>query len=671
LKTKLFAACGLVATAAIAAVVGLGGASADNTSANVPTATPIKHVVVIFDENESFDHYYGTYPNAANPPGEPEFHAKPGTPSVNGLTSTLLTANPNKHNPQRLDRAQPITCSNSHSYDTEQEAFDGGNMDKFEDFTAGSCHDLDSTPNPNDGPLDPSIVMDYYDGNTVTGLWNLAQNFALNDNSYSSNFGPSTVGALNLVSGQTNGAIPAGAPNTENGTVTGDPDPSKALDDCASGTVSMTGPNVGDLLNAKSIPWGWFQGGFRPSSVDQTTGKATCGTRHNNVGGSSVVDYSAHHEPFEYYPSTANVHHTPPSSPDKIGLADGPVNHQYDLADFDTTLANDALPAVTFLKATASEDGHPSNSDPLDEQRFIARSINALEASPEWASTAVILAYDDSDGWYDHQMSPIISPSAASKDQLNGPGICGTVKDPTAPQDRCGYGPRQPLLVISPYAKQNYVDSTLTDQASILRFIEDNWSLGRIDPTNHQSFDERAGSLDNMFDFAAGPIAPKVFLDPDTGEVTRTEQMPGAPQPTNGGGVITKTVTVPAADPAPAPDPTPAASAPAPTTTPTKSTPSAPPIRRPQISYKATGTGRKVTVTIKATGGSGERTTVRARLARSGKQIATASKAISHGRATITLKPRKAVQRGHYVVTLTISSAGLPARATHRTVTLG
>src|SRR5579864_3696360 len=99
--------------------------------------------------------------------------------------------------------------------------------------------------------------------------------------------------------------------------------------------------------------------------------------------------------------------------------------------------------------------------------------------SPFWSSTAIIIAYDDSDGFYDHVMSPIVMQSSTSDDQLNGPGSCGSGTSATY-QGRCGYGPRLPLLVISPYAKANYVDDTVTDQSSILRFIEDNWNLGRI-----------------------------------------------------------------------------------------------------------------------------------------------------------------------------------------------
>ncbi len=87
-------------------------------------------------------------------------------------------------------------------------------------------------------------------------------------------------------------------------------------------------------------------------------------------------------------------------------------------------------------------------------------------------------------------------------------------------QGRCGYGPRLPLLVVSPFAKRNYVDGTLTDQTSILRFIEDNWDLGRI---GDQSLDEKAGTLLNMFDFQR-PRFRRLFLDPATGQIIRADE---------------------------------------------------------------------------------------------------------------------------------------------------
>ena len=481
------------------------GAAASKNDA-VATTTPIKHVVVIFDENVSFDHYFGTYPHAANLPGEPKFVPAPNTPSVNGLNQNLLTNNPNLANPQRLDRTQAMTADMDHGYTSEQQAFDGGLMDKFVQSTGHN--------NP--------IVMDYYDGNTVTGLWNYAQHFAMSDNSYGTTFGPSTPGALNLISGQTHGATAYSANITKNGSplqpdtkgviVPGALDKSGTLyddldpyyDKASSGTtIAMSGKNVGDLLNAKNVTWGWFEGGFRDPS-----------SQHTNIAGQKVTDYSPHHEPFQYYKSTANPNHLPPTSVAMIGHTDQ-ANHQYDLSDFWSAADSGNLPSVSFLKAAKYQDGHAGYSDPLDEQHFIVDTINRLEKLPTWKDTAVIISYDDSDGWYDHVMGPIVNQSNDPlADALNGPGNAGTPK-PGTYLDRAGYGPRLPLLVISPYAKQNFVDNSVTDQSSILRFIEDNWNLGRI---GDQSYDAKAGSIENMFDFTHGPRNDKLFLNPVTGE---------------------------------------------------------------------------------------------------------------------------------------------------------
>src|SRR5260370_26806881 len=194
--------------------------------------------------------FWGSGQFAENPPGEPAFHAKKGTPSVNGLNKALLTKNPNSLQPQRIDRSHVNTADQDHDYQPEQEAFDHGLMDKFIEFTG--------TPQG----ARPSKVMDYFDGNTVTAMWNYAQQFALNDNSYGTTFGPSTPGALNLISGNTHGATPTDlASTTVTGTGVGDADPQGDI--ASSGTaLQLSAKKIGDLLNSKNITWGWFEGGF-------------------------------------------------------------------------------------------------------------------------------------------------------------------------------------------------------------------------------------------------------------------------------------------------------------------------------------------------------------------------------------------------------------------------
>ena len=536
------AALALAAVLLTAAILmELAPATADSSPPG-QTLTPIKHLVVIFEENATFDHYFGTYPHAANPPGEPAFRARAGTPAVNGLTETLLLDNPNADDPQRLDRAQALTCDQDHHYREEQEAYDGGLVDMFVQDTAGSeCTGTEPGPTGQNR----TTVMDYYDGNTVTALWNYAQYYTLGDNSFETQFGPSSPGHLNLISGETGGAS-ATKPNSSlaGGSLIGNAYP--AYDDCVgdggkpggvseSPLISMSHRNVGDLLDAQGVTWGWFQGGFTPSART-AQGIAECRSAHTNVGGGkSYTDYVSYHEPFQYYASTANEHHLPPSSPAAVGHGDQ-ANHQYDLSYFTGALEEGSLPAVSFVKPPAYEDGHPGYSDPLDEQRYLVDTINAIERSPQWSSTAVIVSWDDSDGWYDHVMPPIVRASASPQDALEGPGRCGTLPSPLPPeyqQDRCGYGPRLPLLVISPWAREDHVDGTLTDQSSILRFIEDNWSLGRI---GGDSSDAQAGSLEGAFNFnPRDPRAPRVILDDATGEVLFPSPAAGASPPASAG----------------------------------------------------------------------------------------------------------------------------------------
>jgi len=498
--------------------------------------TPIKHLVVIFQENVSFDHYFGTYPKALNPAGEPSFHAKRGTPTVNGLSLALLTDNPNLNpangtgaaNPFRLDRSQAVTRDQGHGYKAEQQAFDNGVMDLFPLFVGKAG----PPPTGNGVTSTTGLNLGYFDGNTVTALWNYAQHFAMSDNSYSTGFGPSTPGLLNLVAGQTNGAInisaaAAGFAVVDGGagsfTVINDPDP--IGDVCAgSAVVGMKGQNIGDLLNAAGVSWGSFMGGF---DLTVTNPNGTTGCKRSSAGlAGTTGDYIPHHAFFQYHASTANLTHARPSSVAEIGHA-GPANHNYDINDFFAAVNAGNFPAVNFLKAPAYQDGHAGYSDPLDEQTFVVNVINFLQSRPEWGSTAVVIMYDDSDGWYDHQIGPLLNQSHGTADALSGPGLCGSAADSTAlpgvdstnahALGRCGLGPRQPLLVVSPWARKNFVDHSVTDQSSVLRFIEDNFLGG--ERIGQGSFDAITNSIAQMFDFSRDDEDQgTLILDPSTGE---------------------------------------------------------------------------------------------------------------------------------------------------------
>ena len=379
--------------------------------------------------------------------------------------------------------------------------------------------------------------MDYYDGNTVTALWNYAQHYSLNDNSFGTQFGPSTPGALNLISGTTYGATAVnsktgkkvnppdaptsvGSPNTKGvGTDVQRPDP--AYDDCSDSNHTSTGnlaalqgKNIGDLLNSKGITWGWFQGGFAPTGT--ANGYAVCGAIARQRGRHLAPRTTARTTTRSPTTSRRRTRSTcRPSSPRLIGETDQ-ANHNYDLSAFGTAL-KDGQPARGELPEGGGVPGRPrrllgpaGRADVPDHRDQRDRAVPGVErarrsSSPTTTPTAGTTTVS----------SPIVERLARRTLGRADLHATPTSTWPTA-TDRCGYGPRLPLLVISPYSKRNYVDNTLTDQSSITKFIEDNWRLGRI---GDGSDDAIAGSLNNMFNFEQWPDTKPLILDTKTGAV--------------------------------------------------------------------------------------------------------------------------------------------------------
>jgi phospholipase C len=513
----------LMGATALTLTAGSIALAKDIAPKNIRTATPIKHLVVIYGENVSFDHYFGTYPYATNPPGEPPFKAKKNTQTdINTVANAgLLTNNPNylnqqngagAANPFRLDVTQVATADQNHSYTPEQQAEDNGAADLFPYYTgngtAGGQGAFGTT----------GQVMGYYDGNTLSALWNYAQNNAMSDNARTDGYGPSTPGAVEIVSGQTNGMQIVLDTNNKTSyfvadgqggyTLINDVDP--AYDQCASttNTSQMTSKNIGDLLNASGITWGSFMGGFDLTKTN-ANGSSGCGrSTTSTYTGVTEADYIPHHAWFQYYASTSNPTHARPNSVQSIGYTYipgtqtlDPANHEYDINDFYSAVSAGNFPAVSYLKAPAFEDAHAGYSDPADEQVFLVNVINFLESQPDWANTAVIVTYDDSDGWYDHAYTAPTSASYSSADQLNGSSVCGSGQQPNGVNGqpvngRCGPGVRIPFLLISKHAKKNYVSHTPISQASVVQFIEDNWLVGQR--LGGGSFDNTTGSINDM-----------------------------------------------------------------------------------------------------------------------------------------------------------------------------
>ena len=474
-------------------------------SAAAQTATPIKHVVIIFNENVSYDHYFATYPKATNPPGEPHFAAAPGTPRSNNLASAnLLKRNPNTNPengadaalPFRLDRSQANTADQNHAYTAEQQAHNNGKMDLFPKYTGKG------TPGSAGAFGTKGQVMGYFDGNTVTALWHYAQHFAMSDNAWTDTYGPSTPGALEVVAGQTNGmkivattkkpstlaAVSYYIADGQGGfTMINDVDPGADTCSVPKDQVLMSGKNIGDLLSAANITWGGFMGGFNleTKNANGTTGCQR--STQSTVVGKAVVDYIPHHNWFQYFQSTANPTHVRPGIDCSRSATDGdPANHEYDLQDF-----YDAREGRQFSRRCPTSSRMPIRmATPATPIRWTSRPatvalINFIEQQPDWKDTAIFIAWDDSDGWYDHAYAkPTHASFDAQADQVNGSGKCGTGTAPAGVEGkpvngRCGPGTRLPFLVISPWARANHIDHAQISLASVVRFIEDNWLKGQ------------------------------------------------------------------------------------------------------------------------------------------------------------------------------------------------
>jgi len=288
-----------VITGLVLALAQVSGPALAGPAENLETETPIKHLVIIFQENKSFFSYFATYPEAENPTGgtpPPQFEARPGTPSVNGLDNTLANFNPNLVNPFRIARLDSYTCDQNHDYQAELEARNQGLMNMFVQFGAWPakdptqfCKEVDI-----DGALTPVTDMSYFDGNTVTALWNYAQYFAMSDTFFATMNGESTRGHLNLIKGDAYGALctevkkpekvwvdpifpdailpcmgPAemaseDAPSNDTlGTLVSDADPFWDVCSETDETVAMSGRNIGDMLTEAGIPWGVVPGRLR------------------------------------------------------------------------------------------------------------------------------------------------------------------------------------------------------------------------------------------------------------------------------------------------------------------------------------------------------------------------------------------------------------------------
>ena len=470
--------------AVLAAVASLGGVYATGLQVGAEsdngTHSPIKHTIILYQENISFDHYFGTYGHGANgiPAGSTQTYSN-GTSTWGPFAPTQLSG-----------VTQSRTCDVDHSYTDMIKMVDHGAMDKFLQFgndktvtnpsssAAATCPKFESQPAPGTGEV--ALANAYYTGTPgdpnapLQNYWSLASKYTLADNFFQGVYGPSTPGAEWLVAATNN--------------TPGDPNPiGDVCNDYPASIPQVDIPNLGAEASAAGTTWAWFQGGF-----------GTC--TPTNVNG-----YSPHHDPFQYFTSTADLNHAYAFDPN---MSYPEANkHQRDLsvlyAALNGTQVNGQvpqLPAISWVKAPQMEDGHPGYSGPALEDQFVGDLVSRLQSSSYWKDTALIIAFDETGGWWDHVAPPDLGGVFAN--WVNGQPNLSGCQYPGIPGAACGeagLGPRMPVLVVSRFAKQGFVDHDLLNTASLDQWVEWNHRLPALGVWGDR--DVNAGSLRGAFIF--------------------------------------------------------------------------------------------------------------------------------------------------------------------------
>ena len=431
----------------------------------------IEHLIVIYQENWSFDGLFGKFPGAnglARAGAALRQVDRDGKP-LDKLPQPLDTSGKPFQADNRFPAELPVapydltrfiapgdkTGDLVHRFYQNQYQIDGGKNDKFVAWSDNG-----------------GLVMSYYDASDLP-IGKLAKEYTLADNFFQAAFGGSFLNHFWLVCACTpvwpnapadkvvtldaNGVLikdnvvtPDGyGVNTAYSVYQPHPasenDPKKLL-------PPQTMPNIGDRLSQKQVSWAWYSGGWDDA-----------------LAGKPDKTFQFHHQPFAYF----------------AAYADGSKAKQEHLRDekrFLADLRGGKLPSVSFIKPLGMDNEHPGYANSLQGQQHVIGLVRAVMESPYWSKTAIVITYDENGGRWDHVAPPKV--------------------------DRWGPGTRIPAVIVSPYARRGFVDHTPYDTTSILRFIEKRWN---IEPLG--SRDAKVNDLTNAFDFGDGGTILRELLD--------------------------------------------------------------------------------------------------------------------------------------------------------------
>lgn len=420
-----------------------------NAADLAPQMAQINHIIVIYLENHSFDNLYGMFPGAN---GLAQAANAPLQTGVDGKPYTVLPAVKDVRFPADLpNRPFPIDLyvpANEkigdlvHRFYQNQAQINGGRNDRFAAISDAA-----------------GLVIGYYDGSRLP-LWQYAKKYTLADNFYQGAFGGSFLNHFWLVCACTpryldapedlRVLLDAQGQVIKDGAVTPDGYAVNTLQPGTPpyrpGTVPakrlplQEAPTIGDRLSMKGISWVWYSGGWNDA-----------------VSGHADKEFQYHHQPFGYFRNFAEG-------------TQGRLEHLKDESDFISGINSGSLPAVSFYKPAGALNEHPGYADVLSGDQHVAEVISRIEHSQLWKDSVIIVTYDENGGFWDHASPPT--------------------------KDRWGPGSRVPTLIISPYAKRNFVDHTEYDTTSILKFIETRYGLEPLAPR-----DADANNLTNALEF--------------------------------------------------------------------------------------------------------------------------------------------------------------------------
>ena len=454
---------GLASAVLAGAVVHASASNSAPPAQNTDGLKKINHVIVIVLENWSFDGLYGSFPGAdglaqaGDAVKQVDKEGRPYTTLPQPIDTRRIPPGPDPRFPKNLPvapfdlaRFVPPTETTGdlrHRFYQEQYQINGGAMNQFIAWSDAA-----------------GLVMSHYDVSDGP-VGRLARQFTLADHFFHAAFGGSFLNHIWLICACTprwpnapaGERIMLGARGLliKDGAVTPDgyavntvfplnrPHPVQ-MTDPARLLPRQTMATIGDRLSERGVSWSWYSGGWNDA-----------------MAGHPDPLFQYHHQPFNYFAAYAD------GAPAK-------AEHLRDTTDFLAALGRNTLPAVSFVKPLGSQNEHPGYADLIQGQQYVQALVDRVMHSAIWKETAVMILYDENGGRWDHVAPPVV--------------------------DQWGPGTRVPMIIISPYAKRGFVDHTVYDTTSILKFIESRWDLKPLGPR-----DARAANLLNAFDFTQAP----------------------------------------------------------------------------------------------------------------------------------------------------------------------